>query len=62
MINVKYDEFSQVDFKYAFEINKNFEVEKQVIDDLTIITVHDFFSDPDAVIEAIKKILFQVLK
>ena len=55
MITVNYDEFSQVDFKYAFEINKNFEIDKQVIDDLTIITINDFFADPNAVVEALKK-------
>ena len=55
MITVNYDEFSQVDFKYAFEINKNFEIDKQVIDDLTIITINDFFADPNAVVETLKK-------
>lgn len=48
-------DFSELDFKYAFEINAEFDVFKDTKDDLTVITIDNFFKYPNDVLEALKQ-------
>lgn len=51
---MKFEDFNKWDFKYAFEINSEFDVYKDTREDVTVITVENFFKYPRDVVEALK--------
>lgn len=52
---MNFSDFYKWDFKYTFQINTEFDVYKEDREDLTVITIDNFFKDPQAVVECLKQ-------
>lgn len=48
-------DFTLVDFQDLFEVNNDYELKEETVNDLTVISIENFFKNPDDIADILKK-------